>query len=152
MNTNLSAGKFGLGTLVSRRRVTANCRRDAGAPKANLRFAPPIAIFTAPSQFFFAIATGSANVERIKNSIMYKKSLAVAAMLGALTFNAGAWDYEGITPSMNWRWRRLPADFGGFTPEARDKEPHCVSRGRTRPLAECGRFAAETFQRAGPLH
>ena len=58
---------------------------------------------------------GSANVERIKNSIMYKKLLTIAAVLGALTFNAGAWDYEGHHAINELALASLPADFGGFT-------------------------------------
>jgi hypothetical protein len=54
----------------------------------------------------FANAADSARLNRIKDSIMYKKSLVVAATLGALAFNAGAWDMRGIAPSINWRWRR----------------------------------------------
>jgi hypothetical protein len=46
---------------------------------------------------------------------MYKKSLTVAAMLGALTFNAGAWDYEGHHAINELALASLPADFGGFT-------------------------------------
>ena len=92
-------------------------------PRANLWFVPPIAIFTGPkpiyfckgSRFFFAYVAGSANVERIKNSIMYKKLLTIAAVLGALTFNAGAWDYEGHHAINELALASLPADFGGFT-------------------------------------
>jgi len=46
---------------------------------------------------------------------MYKKSLAVAAMLGALTFNAAAWDYEEHHAINELALASLPADFGGFT-------------------------------------
>jgi hypothetical protein len=46
---------------------------------------------------------------------MYKKSLTIAAVLGALTFNAGAWDYEGHHAINELALASLPADFGGFT-------------------------------------
>ena len=92
-------------------------------PGANLRFAatdrdfyrPQANSFCKDSRFFFAYAAGSANVERIKNSIMYQKLLAIAAVLGALTFNAGAWDYEGHHAINELALASLPADFGGFT-------------------------------------
>jgi len=40
---------------------------------------------------------------------------AVVAMLGALTINAGAWDYEGHHAINELALASLPADFGGFT-------------------------------------
>ena len=46
---------------------------------------------------------------------MYQKLLTIAAMLGALTFNAGAWDYEGHHAINELALASLPADFGGFT-------------------------------------
>ena len=46
---------------------------------------------------------------------MHKKLLAIAAVLGALTFNAGAWDYEGHHAINELALASLPADFGGFT-------------------------------------
>ena len=46
---------------------------------------------------------------------MHQKLLAVAAVLGALTFNAGAWDYEGHHAINELALASLPADFGGFT-------------------------------------
>jgi len=41
--------------------------------------------------------------------------LAVAAALGVLTINAGAWDYEGHHAINELALASLPADFGGFT-------------------------------------
>jgi hypothetical protein len=59
MNTNLSSGKFGLGTLASRRRVTVKLAGETPAlPRANLRFAPPIAIFTGPKPILFCNCDG----------------------------------------------------------------------------------------------
>jgi hypothetical protein len=46
---------------------------------------------------------------------MYKKSLTVAAMLGALALNVGAWDYEGHRAINQLALASLPAEFGGFT-------------------------------------
>ena len=46
---------------------------------------------------------------------MHQKLLTVAAVLGALTFNAGAWDYEGHHAINELALASLPADFGGFT-------------------------------------
>ena len=73
-------------------------------------------------------------------------------MLGALTFNAGAWDYEGHHAINELALASLPADFGGFTLTPAMKNRIAFLGGRTRPLAERGRFAVETCQRAGPLH
>jgi len=59
MNTNLSAGKFGLGTLVSRRLLTVKLAGGTPAlPGVNLRFAPPIAIFTGPKPILFCNCDG----------------------------------------------------------------------------------------------
>ncbi|MGO8838911.1 MAG: hypothetical protein ACLQAH_13290 [Limisphaerales bacterium] len=54
---------------------------------------------------------------------MYKKSLAVAATVAALTFNAGAWDYEGHYAINKLALASLPADFGGFKlmPEMKER-------------------------------
>ena len=46
---------------------------------------------------------------------MHQKLLTIAAVLGALTFNAGAWDYEGHHAINELALASLPADFGGFT-------------------------------------
>ncbi|MGD0209068.1 MAG: hypothetical protein ABSC89_15840 [Verrucomicrobiota bacterium] len=46
---------------------------------------------------------------------MYQKILTVAVVLGALTFNAGAWDYEEHHAINELALASLPADFGGFT-------------------------------------
>jgi hypothetical protein len=46
---------------------------------------------------------------------MLKKSLTVAAILGALTLPVGAWDYEGHRAINELALASLPADFGGFT-------------------------------------
>ena len=43
------------------------------------------------------------------------KLFALAAALGAFTFNAGAWDYEGHRAINELALASLPADFGGFT-------------------------------------
>jgi hypothetical protein len=45
---------------------------------------------------------------------MYRKLLTMAVALGALTFNAGAWDYEGHRTINELALASLPADFGGF--------------------------------------
>lgn len=54
---------------------------------------------------------------------MCKKSLIVVAALGALTFNVGAWDYEGHHAINELALASLPADFGGFklTPELKER-------------------------------
>src|SRR5690242_8036184 len=44
---------------------------------------------------FFANGTDSDRLAELKDSIMRKKQLALAAALAALTLNLGAWDYEG---------------------------------------------------------
>jgi hypothetical protein len=71
----------------------------------------------------FANAADSARLNRIKDSIMYKKSLTVAATLGALAFNVGAWDYEGHRAVNQLALASLPADFGGFalTPAMKER-------------------------------
>ena len=46
---------------------------------------------------------------------MHQKLLTIAVVLGALTFNAGAWDYEGHHAINELALASLPADFGGFT-------------------------------------
>jgi hypothetical protein len=46
---------------------------------------------------------------------MHKKSLAVAAILAALTLQVGAWDYEGHRAINELALASLPAEFGGFT-------------------------------------
>jgi hypothetical protein len=58
---------------------------------------------------------GFAKVGRIKDLIMYQKIFTVAVVLGTLTFNAGAWDYEGHHAINELALASLPADFGGFT-------------------------------------
>lgn len=45
---------------------------------------------------------------------MYQKLLTIAVVLGALTFKAGAWDYEGHRAINELALASLPADFGGF--------------------------------------
>ncbi len=54
---------------------------------------------------------------------MCKKSLAVVATLAAVTFNVGAWDYEGHRAINELALATLPADFGGFklTPEQKER-------------------------------
>ena len=54
---------------------------------------------------------------------MKRKFSALAAMLGALTFNAGAWDYEGHRAVNELALASLPPDFGGFelTPALKDR-------------------------------
>jgi hypothetical protein len=64
---------------------------------------------------FFANGTDCVRLERIKDSIMYKKSLAVAAVLAALGLQVGAWDYDGHRAINELALASLPADFGGFT-------------------------------------
>jgi len=54
---------------------------------------------------------------------MSKKSLVVVAALAALTWNAGAWDYEGHRAINQLALASLPADFGGFvlTPAMKER-------------------------------
>jgi hypothetical protein len=54
---------------------------------------------------------------------MIKKTLAVAAMLAALTLNVGAWDYDGHRAINELALAALPADFGGFalTPAMKER-------------------------------
>ena len=51
---------------------------------------------------------------RIRNIIMKRKLLTVAATLGLLALRAGAWDYEGHHVINELALASLPADFGGF--------------------------------------
>jgi len=53
---------------------------------------------------------------------MNLKYLAAAIALGALGFNAGAWDYEGHHAINELALASLPADFGGFTLSAQQKD------------------------------
>ena len=46
---------------------------------------------------------------------MKRKLFALAAAAGAITFNLGAWDYEGHRAINELALASLPADFGGFT-------------------------------------
>src|ERR1700690_4485224 len=46
---------------------------------------------------------------------MHRKFLTVTVVLGVLTLNAGAWDYEGHRAINELALASLPADFGGFT-------------------------------------
>ena len=46
---------------------------------------------------------------------MKRKLFALAAALGAFTFNVGAWDYEGHHAINELALASLPKDFGGFT-------------------------------------
>ena len=54
---------------------------------------------------------------------MNNQTFAMAALLGALAFNAGAWDYEGHHAVNELALASLPADFPAFalTPEARTR-------------------------------
>jgi hypothetical protein len=54
---------------------------------------------------------------------MKRKFAALVAMLGAFTFNAGAWDYESHRAVNELALASLPSDFGGFelTPALKDR-------------------------------
>jgi hypothetical protein len=59
MNTNLSSGKFGLGTLASRRRMTAKLAGETPALLGvNLGFVPPIVSFTGLKPILFCNCDG----------------------------------------------------------------------------------------------
>ena len=51
---------------------------------------------------------------RIRNIIMKRKWITVAATLGLLALRAGAWDYEGHHVINELALASLPAGFGGF--------------------------------------
>ncbi len=115
MDTNLSSGKCDLGAPASRRRVTAKPAGETPAlPGTDLRFAATDRDFTGSKPILFANATDSGTLAHIKNIIMRKRLFAVAAMLGMLVLNAGAWDYEGHHAINELALASLPAEFGGF--------------------------------------
>ena len=100
---------------MSRRRTTTKLAGETPAlPGAYLRFAASDRDFYPPKPILFAKAADSVSLERIKHTIMYQKLLTMAAMLGALTLNARAWDYEGHHAINELALASLPADFGGF--------------------------------------
>jgi hypothetical protein len=60
MNTNLSSGKFDLGALASRRRMTAKLAGETPAlPGPTSGLPPPIVIFTGPKPILFEKAADS---------------------------------------------------------------------------------------------
>jgi hypothetical protein len=66
-------------------------------------------------RIILATAGRSAKLGGGRNLIMKRILFALAAALGAFTFNAGAWDYEGHRAINELALASLPADFGGFT-------------------------------------
>jgi hypothetical protein len=102
--------------------VTGQGRRDAVASVRSVAVCG-CGIIAVPGPILFANAADSVRLERIKDSIMHKKSLAVAVMLGALALNVGAWDYDGHRAINELALASLPADFGGFalTPAMKER-------------------------------
>ena len=83
---------------------------------------------------------------------MYQKLLTVAVVLGALTYNAGAWDYEGHHAINELALASLPADFGGFKLTPVKKNRIAFLGGEPDRWRNVGDLPLRTCQRTGPLH
>jgi len=81
---------------------------------------------------------------------MYQKLLTIVAVLGTLTFNAGAWDYEGHHAINETGAGVVAGGFRRVHADARVQEPHCVFSRRAGPLRNVGDLPLKHFN--GPDH